>query len=149
LPIYNVKMMDQYMAQALSQSRFNALLLATFAAVALILSAVGFYALVSYGVAQRTHEIGVRMALGARNHDVFRLVIREGMVLALIGIAMGLVGAVAMTRLVTSLLYDVSSLDLTTFAGVSLLLALIALLACVVPAQRAMKVDPMIALRHE
>jgi putative ABC transport system permease protein len=149
LPIYNINRMDRYMAQALSQSRFNALLLATFAAVALILSAVGFYALVSYSVAQRTHEIGIRMALGASSNHVFALVIRQGMALALIGIAVGLVSAAAMTRLVSSLLYGVSGLDPTTFAGVSSLLALVALVACVVPAQRAMKVDPMIALRHE
>jgi putative ABC transport system permease protein len=149
LPIYNVKTMDQFMAQALAQARFNTTLLATFATVALILSTIGFYGVMAYTVAQRTREIGVRVALGATNTDVLRLVLGHAMTLALIGIAIGVCGGLVVTNLMSSLLYGVSSIDPMIFIGVAILLFITALLACYIPAQRAMKVDPIIALRYE
>jgi putative ABC transport system permease protein len=125
------------------------LLLGIFALIALILAAVGIYGVISYSVAQRTQEIGIRIALGARSLDVITLVLRDGMRLVLLGIAIGLAGAFALTRWMSSLLFEISATDPLTFAVIALLVALVALLACIVPARRATKVDPMIALRHE
>jgi ABC-type antimicrobial peptide transport system permease subunit len=125
------------------------LLLGLFAALALILAAVGIYSAMAYSVSQRTHEIGIRTALGAQRWDVLRLVMKDGAKIALIGIASGIAGALALTRLMTSLLFEVKPTDPATFAGVAILLALVALAACYIPARRAMRVDPMVALRYE
>lgn len=139
----------QVVADSVSPQRFYTFLLGTFAALALVLAAVGIYGVIAYAVTQRTHEIGLRLALGAGRGSVLKLVLRQGLLLALTGIAIGLVGASIMTRLLTTLLFEVSPTDPATFASISLLLLIIALLACWIPARRAMKVDPMIALRYE
>ena len=124
-------------------------LLGTFAALAFILAAVGIYGIVSYSVAQRTREIGIRVALGAQNRDVLGLVLKEALHLTLFGVALGLIGSFAATRVLTSLLFAVKPTDPATFICLSLLLTLVALLACYIPARRATKVDPLVALRYE
>jgi len=148
-PIANIRSMDQIMSNMAGEARFRTLLLGVFAAVALLLSAIGIYGVIAYSVAQRTREIGIRMALGAHGGDVLGLMIMQGMKLALIGVGVGIAGALALTRVLSNLLFNVSATDPPTFVGVSTLLALVALLACYVPARRATKVDPMIALRYE
>jgi predicted permease len=148
-PITNIRTLDQLLANSISQHRFYLLLLAFFAAIALALAAIGLYGVVSYTVKQRTQEIGVRMAFGAQAGDVLRLIIKFGMKLTLIGALIGLAGALALTRLMKTLLFDVSATDPLTFASITALLALVALLACFVPARRATKVDPLVALRNE
>jgi putative ABC transport system permease protein len=149
IPATRVRMMSEVMAEAVSAQRFNMLLLGIFAGVALLLSAVGIYGVISYAVTQRTHEVGIRMALGAQPRDVMKLVVGQGMLLALIGVSIGLITALALTRLMTSLLFGVSATDPMTFAVISLLLIAVALLACYLPARRATKVDPMVALRYQ
>ncbi len=148
-PISKVQTMDHVLATAVSRERFQTLLLALFATLALVLACVGLYGVISYAVVQRTHEIGVRMALGAQPADVLRLVINQGMLLTLIGLAIGIAGALAVTRVMTEMLFGVTATDPLTFAGVPIVLGVIALLACYVPARRATKVDPLVALRYE
>ncbi|HKQ77449.1 MAG TPA: ABC transporter permease [Blastocatellia bacterium] len=148
-PIHNVATMRQLVSASVAQRRFTLLLIAVFAAVALLMAAIGLYGVTAYSVTQRAKEIGVRVALGARRADVLRLVVAQGLRLVALGVALGLMSALALTRLMKKLLFEVSATDPVTFAGIALLLALVALLACWLPARRATKVDPMIALRCE
>ena len=149
LPLYEVKTLTEHMRLALFPPRVAASVLGVFGLVALLLAAMGIYGITSYSVAQRTHEIGIRIALGAQLRDVLKLVLSHGVKLTLLGVAIGLVGAFVVTRAITSLLYGVSATDPLTFGLVSLALILIALLACYIPARRATKVDPLVALRYE
>ena len=149
LPVYNVRTLPEIVDEAVSPKRLTMFLLAFFALGALVLAAVGLYAVMSYAVAQRRHEIGIRLALGAQGKDILTLVLTQGLVLTLVGLALGLAGALAVTRVMASILYGVSATDPLVFGGVALLLAAAALLACFIPARRATKVDPMVALRYE
>jgi putative ABC transport system permease protein len=149
LPAYDIRTMTDVVAASVAERRFSTMLLSIFGATALLLTAVGVYSVMSYMVAQRTQEIGIRMALGARLSDVHRLVIGNGMSLALLGVAVGLAGSFALTRLMTSLLFGIAPNDLFTFVTVAAGLLLVALCACLVPARRATKVDPLVALRYE
>ena len=141
--------MTQIVSGSIAAQRFTMILLGTFAALALLLSAVGIYGVISYLAAQRTHEIGIRMALGAQPSSISRMILMEGMKFALIGVAVGLAAALALTRLMSQMIFGVGAFDPLTFAGVSLLLIVIAMAACYIPARRAMHTDPMIALRYE
>lgn len=149
LPLKRIRSMEQILARSISGERFYMMLLGIFAVLGLALASVGIYGVMSYAVEQRTHEFGVRLALGARRGDVLRIVLRHGMTLASIGVAIGLASAFALTRLMSSLLYGVSATDAATLAGVSVFLAGVALAACFVPARRATRVDPIVALRYE
>ena len=149
LPITAAKTMEQLLAESVSGRRFNMLLLTVFAAVALVLAVVGIYGVMSYTVTRRTHEIGIRVAIGAQPRDVFRMVIGHGMKLALIGVVLGLLGAFGLTRLMESMLFGVAPTDPTTFVSISVLLSVVALVACYLPGRRATRVDPLVALRCE
>lgn len=149
LPVTNIRTMDQIVSDSIAQPRLNMLLMGLFGGLALLLAAVGIYGLLSYAVTERTREIGTRMALGAQVPDVLRLVLRQGMTLALIGETIGLVGAFALTRVIRGLLFGVAPTDAATFLAVAAVLTSVALLACYFPARRAAKVDPLVALRHE
>jgi putative ABC transport system permease protein len=148
-PITNVRTMDDLLSRALSSAKFSLWLLGLFAALGLLLAAIGIYGVMVTAVAQRTHEIGLRMALGAQGRDVLWLVIRQGMFPVLIGVAAGLGAAVGLTRLMSTLLFEVSATDPLTLAVITVLLTIVALLACYIPARRATKVDPLVALRYE
>jgi putative ABC transport system permease protein len=149
VPLANVRTMQDVIANSVQRRKFSMLLLSIFAAVAMLLAAIGLYGVMSYSVAQRAHEIGIRMALGARRPDVLVLVVKQGMALALMGIAVGAVLSLAMTRLISGMLFGITATDPLTFAGVAALLVTVALLANYLPARRASKVDPMVALRYE
>jgi putative ABC transport system permease protein len=141
--------MEQLLSESVSQPRFNAFLIGLFAVLAFILSAIGIYGVVNYEVTQRTSEIGIRMALGARSADVLRLILRQGMVLTFAGLFAGVVGAFALTRFLSGLLFEVKPTDPMTYVTVAVLLGVVALAACLIPARRATKVDPLVALRYE
>ena len=149
LPTPKIQTMDAMLSDVVAQPRFQTMLLTLFGAIALLLSAVGIYSIMSYSVSQRSREIGIRMALGAEPRHVLKLIVGRGMLLVLIGISIGLAGAFASTRVMSGLLFSVSATDPLTFAGIPIILAGVALAACLVPARRAIKVDPMVALRHE
>jgi putative ABC transport system permease protein len=149
LPVTNIRTMSEVVSRSVWQPRFYSILFGVFAALALVLASVGIYGVMAYSVAQRTHEIGIRVALGAQKRDVLRLIIGQGMKLASIGVGVGVGGALALTRLMETLLFNISTTDPATFVTLALLLTLVTLLACYLPARRAMKVDPMVALRYE
>ncbi len=149
VPISDVRTQTQQIAETLMQERLLGRLSSFFGGLAVLLACVGLYGLMAYAVSQRTHEIGIRMALGAKKSDVLRMVVGNGLKLTLVGIAVGATGAFALTRFLSSLLYGINARDPLTFIAVSLILISVALLACYIPARRATKVDPMVAIRYE
>jgi putative ABC transport system permease protein len=148
-PIFGVATMQEVVSASVSTPRFTLVLLGLFSCLALVLAAIGIYGVISYSVAQRTREIGIRMALGAQPRDVLRLVLSQGGRIAAAGILIGTVASLGLTRLMSNLLYSVSAVDPATLAVVTVVLALVAMAACYVPARRTLRVDPLIALRHE
>jgi putative ABC transport system permease protein len=148
-PIYNIRTMDEIRGESIAPQRLNLTLLTIFAAIAFVLAIVGIYGVMSYAVTQRTHEIGIRMAIGAQPRDVFRMILGQGMMLTIIGMAAGLIGAFALTRLMATMLFNIKPTDPVTFGGVAVLLLAIALIACYIPGRRATKVDPVNSLRYE
>jgi putative ABC transport system permease protein len=149
IPVFGVRTLDQVVAKYLSQRRFALELLGVFAGVALLLASIGIYGVMAYTFSRRTNEIGIRMAMGAQRADIFRIAVGEGAMIVAFGLAAGLVGSLLLTRFLQSMLFDVKATDPLTFAAISALLAAVALAACFVPARRATKVDPLVALRHE
>jgi putative ABC transport system permease protein len=149
IPVFSVRTMDEVIARSMAERRFALQLLGVFATVALLLAAIGIYGVMAYSFSQRTHEIGIRIALGAQHMDILRLAVGEGMQLVVIGLAFGLVGAAVLTRFIRTMLFDVSPADPITFAAISAVLAGVAFLACYIPARRATRVDPLVALREE
>jgi ABC-type antimicrobial peptide transport system permease subunit len=149
LPLFGVKTIQEFMTRSLAGAQSAATLIGVFGVLAMLLAAIGIYGVMNYSVSTRTREIGIRMALGANRLEVLKMVLKQGMFLAGVGVVIGLAAAFALTRMMTSLLYGVSATDQITFVGISLLLALVALAACYIPARRATKVDPMVALRYE
>jgi putative ABC transport system permease protein len=149
LAVSNIATMNEIVSRSVAQPRFVLLLLGLFAALALVLAAVGIYGVMSYSVTQRTHELGIRVALGASSKDVVRLVVGQGMGLAVAGVGIGVAASLALTRVMESLLYGVSATDPVTYVVISLVLGVVAVMASVIPARRASKVDPMVALRYE
>jgi putative ABC transport system permease protein len=149
LPVYDVKTMDQVLYTVTARPRFLTFLLVVFAGVAMLLAAIGIYGIMSYTVAQGTREIGIRAALGAQRRDLLRMVLNKGLKLTLIGIVLGVAGAFGLTRLMSNVLFGVSATDPLTFAGVTVLLVIVALVASYLPARRATKIDPLVALRYE
>ena len=147
--IYGVETADEIISRSLSARRFAMILLAVFAVLALVLSSIGIYGVISYIAGQRTHEIGIRIALGAQRSDILKIVLGQGARLAVMGVAIGLAAAAGLTRLMTTILYGVSATDPVTFASVAIVLTIVALAACYIPARRAMRTDPMVALRYE
>jgi len=147
--IWRTQTLEQLLRTSVAPRRFNMMLLGVFASIALVLAAVGLYGVMSYAVSWRTHEIGIRMALGAGRTTVLSLVVREGMKMALLGLAIGLITALLLSRLLRGLLYGISPTDPLTFAGVSMILVFVSVLACLIPARRATRVDPIVALRSE
>jgi putative ABC transport system permease protein len=147
--IYNVQTLNEVISDSFSARRLSMILLGVFAALALVLACAGIYGVISYLVGQRTHEIGVRIALGAQRGDVLRLMLGQGARMALLGVCVGVAASLGLTRLMSRLLFGVSATDPLTFAGVGVTLALVDLAACYIPARRALLVDPLVALRHE
>jgi putative ABC transport system permease protein len=148
-PIYSIRTLSSVLSESVATPRFRTFLLGVFAAVALILAVVGIYGVMSYSVAQRTREIGIRMALGARRGDVLKMTVKQGLKLVVIGVAIGLVAAFVLTRVMASLLFGVSATDPVTFVSIPLVLMSVAMLASYIPALRATRVDPMVALRAQ
>ena len=148
-PIYNIRTMDEIRGESIAPQRLNLLLMSIFAGLAFVLAIVGIYGVMSYAVTQRTHEIGIRMAIGAQPRDVFRMILGQGMFLAIIGMVAGLAGAFALTRLMATMLFTIKPTDPLTFGSVAILLIAVALIACYIPGRRATKVDPVNSLRYE
>ncbi|MGH9727287.1 MAG: FtsX-like permease family protein, partial [Candidatus Acidiferrales bacterium] len=149
LPLIDLKTQAVETAEALSQERLFARLTSVFGLLALLLAMIGLYGTMAYSVTRKTHEIGIRMALGAKPVDVLRMVIRQGIMLTLTGVAIGVIAALGVTRLISSMIYGVTATDPLTFVSVAIVLVAVALAACYIPARRAMRVDPMVALRYE
>jgi putative ABC transport system permease protein len=148
-PVFDIATMQQLVGNSVATRRLTLILLGLFSALALLLAAIGIYGVISYSVAQRTHEIGIRMALGAQRSDVLKMIFAQGVKIAGAGLAIGILASLGLTRLMASLLFSVSAVDPPTFLAVAIVLALISMLACYIPARRTLRVDPMIALRYE